>query len=975
MNFHYFQLQGGNEVWQPIPADRLETISHAMFATVLSVDSPIPDDATKEQLASVKYKGPFYADLDDADSPASTAVFAVEFIKKLEELGVDPEMLTISATGGKGFHILVPEECFLAKPPKSGMIFLPAIYRELAFHLAVDSLDLRVYTARKGRMFRQRNVIRPNDKFKVTIDYSELVSIAELSTTDTKAAEEMYQKLCSKPRMDDKAFTKEPKLAMGLLALFDQCKAKVTKGAGFKKKQKPIVLAEKLPSFDAMLQGKGLKPGIGFHPIAMQVAITAHVRGISREELLKMSRGLCEKHEGDGNRYNTPSKRLAELARMWEYTEDNPCYTFSPHAVTSLLNHSAPDLQGLEVTEEEVLEGINYDGEVDDVYDHAGLTLTNRGAFTMTENGPKRLLSIGFSNVTELISVNTNLLSVIEADVNVSGKMLGRKVIELDSFNSVNNFNKVTMPYGQSFSGNDAQARGMMMRLLEKARKAKNTMYVVAREGLDIVSLPFSEDERLREDFLIWSDQKEVTAEPRVRETGLQMKFVGFPEQRGQFATDLSQAPPLQSWLREDDNKELMKGVLESLFHCQKPAYLSKLIGWSVACHYRMLFHKVYNQFPLLHINGAAGQGKTVMAGLVANFHYYRQAPKMLTPTSTLFAVSYAASGSASVPLILDEFKPSEMKQDTYDRFKLMMRDAYNCRNTERGGGNRENSDYRAVHTTALSAPICFIAEAAESESALMERVVLLTLSKPPVIQAQVYHAKVSYAIEHKHILGILGSYMAAQIVQKYSLDQLRQEFGVIYAEARKVLMLQHGEEKTLSADDVKRKSSAKERTVYNYSVVKFGLIKLKNLLNGIYDTHFDSVIDEMLAGAFSSINDIQTQTVPEWLKVLNNLADMTKVESTEAYWCRKNADYAIIEYNGKPCLELYTRAFYVKYRMYCAASRMKPLFPNDAAFVHGLNSLSSLESQGLNQQLTAPGGSHIFSLDELRQAGFISPE
>ena len=974
MNYHYYQLQGGNEVWQPIPADRLETISHAMFATVLSVDSPVAEDYTKEQLAGIKYRGPFYADLDDAASPASTAVDAVEFVKKLQEMGVSPDMLTISATGGKGFHILVPEDCFLAKPPKTGMVHMPAIYKEMAFNLAVQSLDLRVYTARKGRMFRQRNIKRDNDRYKVTISYDELVSIAELSSKDKEAAESFYQNLCSKPRVAT-GEVEEPKLAMGLLALFDQCKAKVTKASSFKKKQKPVTLPDKLPSFEALLRGQGIKPGVGFHPIAMQVAITAHARGMNRETLLEMAAGLCDTHEGDGYRYNTPAKRRAELARMWEYTEDNPCYTFSPHAITGLLSHSAPDLQGLDVSEEEVLEGIDSEEEVDDVYDHAGLTLTNRGAFTMTENGPKRLLSLGFSNVMELISASTNLLSVIEADVNVGGKMLGRKVFELDSFNSVNNFNKVTMPFGQSFSGNDVQARGMMMRLLEKARKAKNTMYVVSREGLDIVSLPFSDDPTLQKDFLVWSDIKQVTPQPDVAATGLQMKFVGFPEQSGQFRTDLSQAPNLPVWLKEGDNKELLRQVLENLFQCQKPAYLSKLIGWSVACHYRMMFHKIHSQFPLLHINGAAGQGKTVMAGLVANFHYYRQAPKMLTPTSTLFAVSYAASGSSSIPLILDEFKPSEMKQDTYDRFKLMMRDAYNCRNTERGGGNRDNSDYRAVHTTALSAPICFIAEAAESESALMERVVMLTLSKPPVVQAQRYHRKVSFALEHKHVLGILGSYMAAQIVQKYSLGALRKDFEVIYSQARKELMLQAGEEKTLSAEDLKTKSAAKERTVYNYSVVKFGLIKLKALLFGIFGKEFDHMMLQMIEETFSTVKDIQTQTVPEWLKVLNTLADMSMVNNQENYYCQKNFDYAIVEFNGKTCLELYTRSFYTKYRMYCAASRTKPLFPNDAAFVHGLSSLPSLQSQGLNHRLVVPGGSHIFDLNELRQAGFLSPE
>ena len=51
MTYHYYQQNGGDEKWQPVKADKLDTIDGAMFSTILSVDSPVPDDATKEQLA------------------------------------------------------------------------------------------------------------------------------------------------------------------------------------------------------------------------------------------------------------------------------------------------------------------------------------------------------------------------------------------------------------------------------------------------------------------------------------------------------------------------------------------------------------------------------------------------------------------------------------------------------------------------------------------------------------------------------------------------------------------------------------------------------------------------------------------------------------------------------------------------------------------------------------------------------------
>ena len=1127
MSYKYYQVVGGEEAWKPVATSMIDTVGAVMFQTILAVDSPIGEDFTKEQYAGVKYKGPLYFDLDDADSPASTAVYAVELIDKLIELGIEPKQLHIFASGSKGFHILVPEECFFAKPVKAGMIFLPAVFKEMAFKLSVESLDLRVYTARKGRMLRCANVQRPNGLYKVALSYDDLVEIARMAGANIADGESFYKQACAAPRPDEAVKVDAPTLAHGLMALFDECKTKVSKAQVKAKKAKKLVLPAELPSWDALLQGRGLKDDVGFHPIAMQVAITAHARGMSLDELLGAAEGLIENHVGDGHRYNSASKRRVELARMYDYTDDNPCYSYGAGAISALLAHSALDLKGLEVSREEVEQAIeNPEAATDgDEYEHAGIVLTEQGAFTMTENGPKQVLALGFQNVTELRSAETGTVTVLEADLTISGRPAGRRVMELETFNSVGNINKMAMPYGQAFTGTETQARGLYMRLVERARRTNNCMFTVAREGLDIIAMPFHEDEEVRRDFLVWSDQKAVSPQASIRDKGINLRFVGFPTTQGQFQSDLSQAPRLTQWLKEDEandntaNKDLLRQVVSDLLTCQKPSYLGKLMGWMVACHYRMLFHRLYSKFPLLHINGAAGMGKcfakgtpimmhdgkcksvedvqvgdflmgpdgksrkvlslgrgqeamyrvsqiygddyvvneshilsllneagkvknltvrayrakteswkakhkgwkvegvcqgdltpsttgitvtpegmgdyygftidgdhlfllgdftvahnTEMTKLFARFHYYLQEPKMLTPTSTLFAVSHAASGSASIPLILDEFKPSEMSETSYHRFKLMLRDAYNCRPVERGGGNRENSDYRAVHTTHLSAPICFIAESVESEPALMERVVLLTLSKPPVIEAQKFLAKFQNVTNNGEILGMIGAYMAASIVQKYSLEALESEFTPIYNETRKHLMLQEGEGEELSQDQLAKKSGAKERTVYNYAVTRFGLSKFAKLIEAIFPGEFTGVLASMQEGMYSTIVELQEQTQPEWLKVLNTFADLSLADPTAPYHLRKGVDYEFVQQNNKECIEIYARACYMKYRAYQSFVKTRPLFPNDSSFIHALNTIPALVSKGKTVKLQSPGGSHVLALDELRGAGFVTP-
>lgn len=948
-----------------------------MFCTVLSVDTPVSDEASKEQLAALKYSGPLYFDLDDAASPASTAKHAKKLVESLEELDVDPLCLEIFASGGKGFHILVPQECFMAKVPKAGTPMLPAIYKEMAFKLAVESMDFRVYTARKGRMLRCANVERSNGLYKVRISHTELAAIADCA--DPAEAEEAYRARCSSPRSSLDVDQVAPDIASGLMALFDECKAKVSTLTAKTKKRRAVKLPKELPSFAALLRGEGVKGDTGFHQIAMQVAITAHAKGMSKAELLEAAQGLCENHESDGDRYNTPSKRKAELARMWDYTDDNPCYEYSPAAVTNLLTHKAPDLHGIAVSEEEVAESIASGGESDDPeaveeFSHAGLFMTRNGAFTLTESGPKMLTAVSFENVTELVSAEDNKVAVLEADVYIAGRKVSNKsTIELDAFNSVSSVNRMLMRHGQAFSGTDVQARGLYLRMVEKARKTNRRMYVSNREGLDIVKIPGHDNEAVRSGFLVWSDNRGVVVPPAIEETGVQMKFVGFPDPHGQYQTDIEDAPKLVEWLKDGDNKESMREFLHDLLGCQSPSHIGKLLGWCVASFWRMLFHEEYDKFPLLHINGAAGQGKTETTKLFANLHYYEAEPKMLTPTSTLFAITHSMTGSASLPIVLDEFKPAEMNPQVYDKFKLLLRDAYNCRFVERGGGTRENNDYRSVHRSQLSAPVVFISEAAESESALMERVVLITQIKPAAIQASKNLHRFLRAKERRGYLGILGKYIAASIIKRVTKESFAEEFNEIYNATRKELMLSE-DDTNLTAEELQRKSGAKERTVFNYAVVRFGLLKIRNLIAGIYGEEFNELFQQMYDEACSSVEDIQSQTVPEWLKVLNTFTDMAHTDPEGPCYLVRGKDYDTTVYNGVECVEFNLRACYHKYRQYMALSRSKALFPGESAFSFAMRNIPALVEAGAQTELEVPGGSYVFNLQELRSSGYIAP-
>ena len=106
---------------------------------------------------------------------------------------------------------------------------------DIAYELYVDTLDLRVYSGRKGRMWRTPNVRRENGKYKVPITPEELM---EMTAED-------YQALCSQPRVIPAPAPAE--LSQKLAVLYAKAEAKVD--AATKKRKDPKKDLELLSRF------------------------------------------------------------------------------------------------------------------------------------------------------------------------------------------------------------------------------------------------------------------------------------------------------------------------------------------------------------------------------------------------------------------------------------------------------------------------------------------------------------------------------------------------------------------------------------------------------------------------------------------------------------------------------------------------------------------------------------------------------
>lgn len=342
----YFH-QTGKTPWLAVGAEALtrmlQSSSPPEFRTVLGIVGDY------DETSPTHYTGPLFFDFD-ADEIAEAVENFRGFLVKLRELGVDLNASRLFASGGKGFHIEIPQAVFMPNTPAGGVINLPYVYREIAHALYVETLDLRVYSARKGRMWRTPNRLRENGSYKVPLTVAEALSI----TADT------YSAIVAAPRPFPSLAT--PMFCPGLALNYCKARDKVTKASNLKRKRSSGKTAELLqarckavgaalpPSLLAL--GAGLmKPrdGAGFNQIAIQICTVAHALDMSENEIVSRCAGLIAGHEGDGSRYGTPSRREAALREMYCYTLDNPCYEFSVGGVRSIFPASAAlnDLKGL----------------------------------------------------------------------------------------------------------------------------------------------------------------------------------------------------------------------------------------------------------------------------------------------------------------------------------------------------------------------------------------------------------------------------------------------------------------------------------------------------------------------------------------------------------------------------------------------------------------------------------------------------
>ena len=334
---HYVKGEKQFERWVWRPRNATSNLKARHFMTVLGLDRKAEWVEGKDgkrrpvQPAGTLYHGPLYFDVDVSLKQRLGLDRAIEdtngILTGLLTRGVRPDDIRVWATGGKGFHILVPQSVMV---DPTGHPKLPAIYKEIAYTLAskFSLVDMTVYSARRGRMWRLPGRKRENGRYKVPVTLAEM---AEMTP-------ELYDELTSSPREEfpEPAGARSEYMSRIWDMAVKKVEARVEPKPVFIDPESQQLMADQpngLPPCANCLLAAKCRDGAGFNAVSIQMGKAVASWAPGQEELVEQ---FAANMKGE-QRYLTESSRLDHTMGVYRRAMSEPGYDWSCRSMLSVL--------------------------------------------------------------------------------------------------------------------------------------------------------------------------------------------------------------------------------------------------------------------------------------------------------------------------------------------------------------------------------------------------------------------------------------------------------------------------------------------------------------------------------------------------------------------------------------------------------------------------------------------------------------
>ena len=689
--YRYYQTSR-HKSWQIIP-DGPDVLQRARALgasalTVLAVSAPIDEDDPNQTL---RHSGPLYFDVDCKDDLLLAIKSTRELVDKLVGLDVPRQLISLYASGGKGFHVFVPTELF--RSSSRARKDLPYIYREMALALYVTGLDFSVYSGGKGNCWRVVNKQREDGAYRVSISYDELLAMDEPT----------YRTIVTNPRpYDTYAQTPEGERAPLLESLFEDSE----KRQRVKAERQPNPVADDLlnasfsttePGCINLLVDYRTKPGVMFNASAFQLAIFLARTGRSTAAAKELLQRFAKNSRSQT--YDSPYTRNNHAEALWKLMQQrsNQNKQFSCGAMRSLvgrdtcsacpLTAQTGNLNGSEF--ENVL--IRPDGYYKAVGEGKDIKLTN---YIMTP--------VSVQMMPDLITGELKRTGC-DMEFTRNHEVVDSRFMPEDCWDSRSRYLAATLAMkelvGSAFTGRELDLPLIKQAVFHEQEDTMGEKIIVYGAGIHSLRGRNSRYGR-------------VYVEPNYSITtdGFLETHLLHVDADAAFSAHLGEVD-----LPEPGDQELDEALL-ALMKTRTPSPASLLVGWHVACHFKTQLMESFHQFPLMSLWGTSGSGKTTSWRLFSalNGLDHMRSDMFDCSMSTSWAMGYMASSSVSVPVCFDEHNKAQYKSASIATFlQSLLKASYGANRIGKGVVNPNKSSVYGAQMSQLrvTAPCAVISE------------------------------------------------------------------------------------------------------------------------------------------------------------------------------------------------------------------------------------------------------------------------
>lgn len=732
--YHYLQYRPDKkEAWRFVSAKQIEASKKPpAYISVLQVDQEVGalEEAGEDTLELVKYKGPMYFDLDSNDNIDAVLDSSRELLEKLRhQLSIPDEYIQCWLSGGKGVHFTVHERVFGVKRATK---HLPYIWHEIAKQVEVPHLDMGVYSAGRGRLWRCPGVARPG-----TGTYKVPVSLDELEAMDA----ETYAVLCAQPRPEN-----EPKLPPENVAIAKaEVAYKVAKRDAGRRvraiKNAKVVPTDELralsetPGCIQILITEGDRGDSNWNQAAMQIAAWISAR-YTRDEEDEYTEQVIEPFIANVESSSRPS----ETERR-KHVKDQLNRAFSGKTIFAV----GPLIKtiGQPCDQCPLCRGdINFDdpkptNKVEDFqfFDRENKIVANhRGYLQYRGDNPARVLTTFTFWPHTLVKKFEETSAGVYQDQGVTS-MIGTLIcgkdkrydyrVPTEAWGSSGQMRKTVNSAGGAVPCGDADLQMIYHSINHEVIQDEEGV----RDGIETMAeVPYCgillEKQRAKGGVIRYIphyvEEHDAITPTRTGSVKSKFRYASSSREQGDLCPHLLEEE--FPFVDDDDLIAAMKG----LFNMNEKQALAKAIGWICATFLKEHLHQVYGQFPLLGIWGNASAGKSMSAYTLcslAGMDYLDQAQAINMETATPQPLRAFVSSSSTVPRLIEELNAAGVRNKGYYNDAMgILKAAYNGTSIQRGS-------LSGMQVTRVKSPILYISEQRPNRPAVRNRTIEVMLT------------------------------------------------------------------------------------------------------------------------------------------------------------------------------------------------------------------------------------------------------